>query len=25
VPLTTDGAGTPVTGRRYVSSFTYDM
>ncbi len=25
VPLTTDGAGTPVTGRRYVASFAYDM
>ena len=25
VPLTTDGAGTPVTGRRYVADFTYDM
>ncbi|MBC7181842.1 MAG: DUF2271 domain-containing protein [Roseovarius sp.] len=25
VPLTTAGAGTPVPGRRYVASFTYDM
>lgn len=25
VPLTTAGAGTPVTGRRYVASFSYDM
>lgn len=25
VPLTTAGAGTPVRGRRYVASFTYDM
>jgi hypothetical protein len=25
VPLTTEGAGTPVPGRRYVASFTYDM
>lgn len=25
VPLTTQGAGTPVPGRRYVASFTYDM
>ena len=25
VPLTTDGAGTPVTGRRYIASFAYDM
>ena len=25
VPLTTAGAGTPVKGRRYVASFTYDM
>lgn len=25
VPLTTAGAGTPVKGRRYVSSFTYGM
>jgi membrane-associated PAP2 superfamily phosphatase len=25
VPLTTGGAGTPVTGRRYVASFSYDM
>ncbi|CAN5539014.1 DUF2271 domain-containing protein [soil metagenome] len=25
VPLTTDGAGKPVNGRRYVASFTYDM
>ncbi len=24
VPLTTDGAGTPVRGRRYVASFVYD-
>ncbi len=25
VPLTTQGAGTPVPGRRYVASFTYEM
>lgn len=25
VPLTTEGAGTPVSGRRYVASFAYDM
>ena len=25
VPLTTDGAGTPVQGRRYVASFTYGL
>ena len=25
VPLTTEGAGTPVPGRRYVADFTYDM
>lgn len=25
VPLTTEGAGTAVPGRRYISSFTYDM
>jgi hypothetical protein len=25
VPLTTQGAGTPVKGRRYISDFTYDM
>ena len=25
VPLTTDGAGTAVRGRRYIDSFTYDM
>ena len=25
VPLTLDGAGTPVRGRRYVASFAYDM
>jgi hypothetical protein len=25
VPLTTNGAGKPVQGRRYVASFTYDM
>lgn len=25
VPLTTTGAGQPVTGRRYISDFTYDM
>ena len=25
VPLTTTGAGTPVKGRRYIASFTYDM
>jgi hypothetical protein len=25
VPLTTAGAGTPVNGRRYIASFTYDM
>jgi hypothetical protein len=25
VPLTTAGAGTPVSGRRYVASFAYDM
>ena len=25
VPLTIDGAGTPVNGRRYVASFTYEM
>lgn len=25
VPLTTDGAGTPVQGRRYIASFAYDM
>jgi hypothetical protein len=25
VPLKTDGAGTPVSGRRYVASFSYDM
>ena len=25
VPLTTAGAGTPVSGRRYIASFTYDM
>lgn len=25
VPLTTDGAGTPVTGRRYIADFIYDM
>jgi len=25
VPLTTQGAGTPVRGRRYVANFTYDM
>lgn len=25
VPLTTVGAGQPVTGRRYISDFTYDM
>ena len=25
VPLTTDGAGTPATGRRYIASFAYDM
>jgi hypothetical protein len=25
VPLTTEGAGTPVGGRRYVASFTYEM
>ncbi|CUH80573.1 Predicted protein [Tropicibacter naphthalenivorans] len=25
VPLTTQGAGTPVSGRRYIQSFTYDM
>ncbi len=25
VPLTTDGAGTPVRGRRYIANFTYDM
>jgi hypothetical protein len=25
VPLTAEGAGTPVPGRRYVASFTYDM
>ncbi len=25
VPLTTAGAGIPVTGRRYVADFTYDM
>jgi len=25
LPLTTDGAGKPVTGRRYVASFQYDM
>ena len=25
VPLTTSGAGTPVKGRRYIASFTYDM
>jgi hypothetical protein len=24
-PHTTDGAGTPVTGRRYIASFAYDM
>ena len=25
VPLTTDGAGAPVKGRRYIANFTYDM
>ena len=25
VPLTTAGAGTPVTGRRYIANFSYDM
>jgi len=25
VPLTTDGAGTPVRGRRYIANFSYDM
>ncbi|CTQ34005.1 DUF2271 domain-containing protein [Jannaschia rubra] len=25
VPLTTEGAGTPVQGRRYVASFAYDL
>ena len=25
VPLTTDGAGTAVKGRRYIADFTYDM
>lgn len=25
VPLTTSGAGQPVTGRRYIRNFTYDM
>jgi hypothetical protein len=25
VPLTPGGAGTPVKGRRYIASFTYDM
>jgi len=25
VPLTTEGAGTPVPGRRYIASFTYGM
>ena len=25
VPLTTAGAGTPVSGRRYIASFAYDM
>ncbi len=25
VPLTTDGAGTAVSGRRYIADFTYDM
>ena len=25
IPLTTAGAGTPVTGRRYIASLTYDM
>lgn len=25
VPLTTDGAGQPVRGRRYIASFSYDM
>ncbi|WP_417806773.1 DUF2271 domain-containing protein [Thioclava sp.] len=25
VPLTTQGAGTPVKGRRYIADFTYDM
>ncbi|OWY13713.1 Tat pathway signal protein [Thioclava sp. F34-6] len=25
VPLTTDGAGKPVSGRRYVADFTYDI
>ncbi|SEW27364.1 Predicted protein [Aliiroseovarius sediminilitoris] len=25
VPLTTEGAGQPVTGRRYIRDFTYDM
>ncbi|WP_121632270.1 DUF2271 domain-containing protein [Tropicibacter alexandrii] len=25
VPLVTDGAGTPVTGRRYIANFSYDM
>ena len=25
VPLTTDSAGTPVIGRRYIASFAYDM
>jgi hypothetical protein len=25
VPLMTDGAGKPVTGRRYIADFTYDM
>ncbi len=25
VPLTTDGAGQPVSGRRYIRDFTYDM
>ncbi len=25
IPLTTDGAGTPVKGRRYIADFTYNM
>jgi hypothetical protein len=25
VPLTTEGAGTPVTGRRYIASFAHNM
>ncbi len=25
VPLTTNGAGTPIAGRRYIANFTYDM